>query len=170
MTAAGSTDTTAHRRRRRRTALLWTLLGLLLAAVFIGPWLLIGFAFWAADGAWTFQGHGLAHWVFVRGSRLDKLVEVERDGQPVRYSVSLQEGNFPGWSIATYTSRASPSQIGATYAERCRTLGFKITQQTTDGDQTVLVCEIELYLDVEMLARKPASGATEVTLKAWGSR
>lgn len=158
------------RQQRGRIAFVWLLLGALLVGIFVGPWLLMGLAFWAADGPWNFETRGLAHWLLVRGSRLERLGYVEaRDGS-TRYSVRLQEGTFPGWRIATYTSRATPRQIGEVYAERCRASALKITQQIADDGRMELVCEIEPYIDAEVLAeRRAGSDATAVTLKVWGS-
>ena len=143
---------------------------MVVTGAFAAPWLLMGLAMWSADGPWTFEGRGLAHWVLVRGSHLDRLGAVAPQPVPVRYSVSLPEGTFPGWRIATYASRALPRAVGAGYAERCRGSTFKITQETGDDSRFVLVCEIAPYLDVEIVAERPVhSDTTSVVLKVWGS-
>lgn len=170
MSDAAADERSGRRRRSRRTALVWLLLSVLLGGVFIGPWLLMGAAMWAADGPWDFQRQGLTHWLLVRGSHLDRLGFVDAQHGSERFSVRLQEGTFPGWRIATYTSHATPRRIGDAYADRCRSMKLKITQQTGDDGRMVLVCEIEPYIDAEVLAKRIAgSDATHVTLKVWGS-
>lgn len=169
--ATAPADPPAGMRPRRRARLSWLLLGLLVAAIFLGPWLLMGLAIWAADGPWTFEGSGIAHRLLVRGSHLDRLGEVQAAG-PVRYSVSLRDGTFPGWRIASYPSRAEPADVAATYADRCRAYGFRITRQTQEtqnASRAVLVCEIEPDLDVEVAAEATPGTLTAVSLKVWGA-
>lgn len=150
--------------------MLWTWVALGILGMVLVPWLLLVVVFWAAEGSWNFEGRGLRYWLFVTGSRMDKLGLVEPASAPVRYSVSLQEGTFPGWRIATYESRAQPSAIVAAYAQRCRSLGFKVTEQTGNDARATLACEIEPYIDVEVGAERMVSTNSRVGLKVWGSR
>jgi hypothetical protein len=139
------------------------------------PFALIATAFWAADGSWDFEGRGFKHWMLVQGSRLDRLGTIEPTGT-VKYSISLGEGNFPGWNIATYESVAMPSRIIDVYAARCGGLKLKVTEKKSLSDanagtsRTELTCEIKKYLDVEIVAeRKKNGGTTRVFVKVWGS-
>lgn len=146
-------------------------------ALFVAsPFALIAFGFWAADGSWDFEGErNLRYWIFAKGSRMERLGMVMPTA-PVRYSVSLQEGNFPGWSVAQYDSAALPEAILDSYAGRCRAMGFKITERTlpvagrAPGSVAgTLTCEIEPYLDVEVFAERAAQATTtEVGLRVWG--
>lgn len=148
-------------------------------AVFIAtPFALLAFAFWAADGSWDFEGDGnLRYWIFAKGSRMERLGIVMPVGK-VHYSVSLQEGNFPGWSVAQYDSSALPEAILESYAERCRVMGFKITERTLpvaglapDNVAGKLTCEIEPYLDVVVFAERASqAAATEVGIRVWGDK
>jgi hypothetical protein len=153
-------------------------LGTALLLLVVLPYSFIAFLFWAADGSWDFEGRGgVRYWVFVKGSRLDRLGLVSPEtSPPPRYSVSLQEGNFPGWRVLSYQSAETPETIVAIYAKRCTKMGLKITRgpepQTYDGEETgaTLVCEIEPYLDAEFHAgRKAGAVTTEVGLRIWGS-
>jgi hypothetical protein len=148
------------------------------AVVVGGPFLLLALAFWAADGSWDFEGNGnLRYWLFVKGSRLERLGAVEPTG-PLRYSVSLQEGTFPGWSVAQYDSRALPEAILDAYAEHCRAMALKITERTLPvADRAPnavagrLICQIEPYLDVELFAERAGQASTtEVGIKVWGDK
>jgi hypothetical protein len=149
-------------------------LGTALLMLVILPFGFVAFGFWAADGSWDFEGRdGIRYWVFVKGSRLDRLGLVEPTEQPGKYSVSLQEGNFPGWKVLTYHSVAAPeSGIGA-YAKRCQDIGLKITrgpEQAVGGESGVsLFCEIRPYIDSEFhVERKADAIATEVSIRVWG--
>jgi hypothetical protein len=151
---------------------------LAIAVLVASPFALIAFAFWAADGSWDFEGErNLRYWIFAKGSRMERL-GIVMPVAPVRYSVSLQEGNFPGWSVAQYDSAAPPEAILESYAERCRMMGFKITERTLPvADRAPgnvagqLTCEIEPYLDIEVFAERTAQAATtEVGIRVWGDK
>src|SRR5262245_63196770 len=66
------------RRRRWRIVALVTLL----LAVVTSPVTLAALAFWAADGSWEFAGGGFRHWVFIKGSTVDRLGFVAATGGP----------------------------------------------------------------------------------------
>ena len=157
---------------------LYALLPVGLAALMflVIPYLFIATLFWAADGDWHFEGRGFRHWLFVKGSRLESLGLVEATEQPVKYSIGLQEGNFPGWSNARYESTAQPFDIVLAYAERCRALKLAVIDgprpdSTEDGGNAArLTCEIEKYLDVQVYAERADGAAlTEVSVRVWGS-
>lgn len=146
----------------------------LIAAV---PYALLWTLFWAASGSWDFEGSGgLKRWLLVTGSRLDHLGFVAQTRAPATYSVSLQEGTFPGWHVVSYDSTASPDDIVAAYADRCTAMGVRITerkpaQSNVPGpEEATLVCEIERYIDAEVLAeRKVSATVTNVSMRVWGS-
>lgn len=152
-------------------------LGTALLLLVILPLGFLAFIFWAVDGSWDFEGRGgVRYWVFVKGSRLDRLGLIQPTDAPGRYSVRLQDGNFPGWTVLTYRSTATPEAVIDAYAQRCREMGLKITRgphpQASDGKAggVALVCEISPYIDAEFHAeRKPGEGATEVGLRVWGN-
>jgi hypothetical protein len=151
-------------------------LGTALFLLVILPFGFFAFIFWAVEGSWDFEGRGgIRYWVFVKGSRLDRLNLIEPTGEPGKYSVSLQDGNFPGWRVLTYRSKASPEAIVEVYAKQCREMGFKITrgpEREAGGSETSgvsLVCEIVPYIDAEFWAeRKPGETTTQVAIKVWG--
>jgi hypothetical protein len=162
-------------RRRARRHLLYSAVAAVfaVAVVLATPVGLLWVLFWAADGAWEFEGQsGVRHWLFIKGKWIDRLGLVEHVG-PARYSVSLQEGNFPGWAVLTYDSGAAPATILHTYAERCRKLGLKVTKEPAvwehGADGMYLECEIETYIDAQFVAeRKPPAELTQVSLRVWG--
>lgn len=146
---------------------------LALAVVLTGmvavPFAVIATAFWAADGSWNFEGRGFKYWMFVQGSRLERLGTIE-PADTVKYSISIQEGNFPGWSIATYESDAQPEKIISHYGERCRAMKFKIIEDKSDPRRAEMTCEIEVYLNVEILAERASdAAASKVFVKVWGN-
>jgi hypothetical protein len=140
------------------------------------PYLSIATLFWAADGDWHFEGRGFRHWLFVKNSRLDRLGFVEPVPAPAKYSIGLQEGNFPGWSNVRYDSTAQPFDIVEVYAQRCRAMNLAVIDgprpdSTEEGGNAArLTCEIEKYLDVQVYAeRKQGAALTEVGVRVWGS-
>jgi hypothetical protein len=145
--------------------------------VFVGlPYAFLALLFWSVEGSWDFEGQGnLRYWLFVKGSRTERLGLVAPTDAPVRYSVSLQEGTFPGWTVLTYHSVAEPEAIVAAYAKRCGDMGLTITRgpgprlgdsQTTEAE---LVCQIRPYIDAEFHAeRRPGESATKVGVRVWG--
>ena len=141
------------------------------AAVFIAvavPVALIATAFWAAEGSWDFEDGGLKHWIFVQGSRLDRLGTIEPTGS-VKFSVRLEEGTFPGWSVATYESAALPEKIISFYGELCMQMKFKITENKQAPLRAEMTCEIERYLDIEILAeREPSAARSKIVVRVWG--
>jgi len=162
--------------RARRSRLPSWAMSLLVVAIVVvpliaTPYFLIAGLFWAAEGSWDFQGGGWRHWLFVRGSRLERLGLVAPAGDPPKYSVRLQEGTFPGWSVVGYRSSATPDAIATAYADRCRAMALKITENTVDAGVASLTCEIQPYLDVELHAeRGPQAALAQVSLRVWGSR
>jgi hypothetical protein len=152
-------------------------LGTALLLLVVLPYAFIAFLFWATEGSWDFEGRASwRYWVFVKGSRLDKLGFVAPTSAQPRYSVSLQEGTFPGWTVLTYRSTASPDAIVEAYAKHCREMGLTVTRgpqpKTLNGDETgaELVCEIQPYLNAEFYTgRKPGGTQSEVSVRVWGS-
>jgi hypothetical protein len=151
-------------------------LALIAFVVLAIPYLFLATLFWAADGDWKFEGRGFRYWLLVKGSRLERLGFVAPTPAPARYSIGLQEGNFPGWSIVQYESSAQPFAIAEDYAQRCTAMKLKVTEppkaESTEegGNAASLTCEIEKYLDVEVYAeRKDGMAQTEVNLLVWGS-
>jgi hypothetical protein len=143
--------------------------------VFVGiPFALIGFAFWSAEGAWEFEGRGLYYSLFMSGSRAERLGLVEPIAGTVKYSVSLQEGTFPGWAVIGYDSKAAPEAIIEAYAQNCLRLKARITERTASApteDKAVsdLACEFEAYLTAEFRAeRMPSSSHSRVGMRVWG--
>jgi hypothetical protein len=150
----------------------------LICGLLVVPYLLIAGLFWAADGDWRFESTDrFRYWLFVKGSRLERLGFVEPVAGPASYSIGLQEGTFHGWSNLGYRSTAWPAAVMSAYAERCRAMGLKITTHDAagrEGDasptEARLVCEIEPYIDAEFhAARKPAATTTSVGVRVWGS-
>jgi hypothetical protein len=162
-------------RTRVRRRLLYSAVAAVfaIAVVLATPVGLLWVLFWAADGSWEFEGQsGVRHWLFIKGKWIDRIGLVEPAG-PARYSVRLQEGNFPGWAVLNYDSSAAPAAILNAYAERCRTLGLKVTKEPAvwehGPDGMYLECEIEKYIDAQFVAeRKPPAQLTEVSLRVWG--
>lgn len=147
---------------------------LIVASIIAAPFGLLAAAFWAAEGSWDFEGRsGVRHWLFIKGKWIDRLGFVEMTGGAPQYSVSLQEGTFPGWAVLRYDSSALPPAILDAYAERCRKLGLKVTKGPMPSEYTAnalfLECEIEPYIDAQFLAeRKPSAERTEVNVRVWG--
>lgn len=151
-------------------------LGMVLLVLVGLPYAFFAVLFWAVEGSWDFEGRsGLRYWVFVKGTRVDRLGLVSPTEAPPKYSVSLQEGTFPGWTVVIYRSNAEPEAIVAAYAKRCGEMGLKITSgpepKTYDGEESgaSLVCEIRSYIDAEFYAgRKPGELTTKVSIRVWG--
>lgn len=148
-------------------------IGVALTLMLAVPFALIAAGFWATDGAWNFEGRGFKYWMFVQGSRLERLGAIEPFGA-VKYSISLQEGTFPGWSIASYGSEALPEKVVAAYGERCKKMNLKIAENKIEQKQNAtraeMTCKIEVYLDVEIVAERELSASTtKVVVKVWGS-
>jgi len=115
----------------------------LLVAILTSPVTLLSLAFWAASDSWEFAGGGFRHWVFVKGSIVDRLGSVASDGAPIRYIVRLEEGTDPGEIAAVYDSDAQPVAVVQAYAERCLALGLPIEREfvSPDGAEAKLGCE-----------------------------
>lgn len=158
----------------RLPVLLFASIGGAILAIVALPVLVIALGFWAADGAWEFEGTGMRHWLFVRGTRLERLGAIGAVEGPIRYSISLQEGTFPGWSVASYHTRAAPSAVAEAYAQLCRDEGLKITSllvPEAPDQQAELTCEIVRYLDIEVAAKRaPGAALTHVFVKVWGDQ
>ena len=152
-------------------------LGIALLVLVVLPYSFIAFLFWAAEGSWDFEGRdNWRYWAFVKGSRTEQLGLIAPADKSAKYSVSLQEGNFPGWTVVIYRSLAAPDAIAEAYAKRCRELNLKVTRgpeakTEPDGAAGVtLVCEIRPYIDAEFYAeRKPGDATTQVSMRVWGS-
>jgi hypothetical protein len=133
------------------------------------PFTLVGMAFWAADGPWEFMGGGLRHWIFIKGSTVDRLSFVASTGRSPRYVVRLGEGTDPGETSVNYDSHALPDGIVAAYADRCRAIGFAVKKRIVMADATEarLVCEGDRAAawsdDVFVIAKHLAEGTTTAT-------
>jgi hypothetical protein len=160
--------------RLRRHPYTWLPISLFLAITLVLPFAVLWLAFWSSSASWDFEGHGLRYAWFVRGTRLEQLGFVGATGKPETYSVSVPEGNFPGWRIVSYDSNLAPLAIMQAYSERCRAMGLKVTtgpiaEPRGETQAARLVCEIEVGLDVDVLAkRKPAALVSEVDVRVWG--
>lgn len=149
----------------------------ILALLTAGPYGFLWLLFWAASDSWDFEGSdGFKRWLLVKGSRLDTLGVVAQTSRPARYSVRFQEGTFPGWRVVQFDSLASPPDIVAVYADRCRAMGLRITEHeparnsAPRREEAMLVCEIETYIDVQIVAERMASATiSEVSVRVWGS-
>jgi hypothetical protein len=152
-------------------------LGIALLGLVVLPYSFIAFLFWAAEGSWDFEGRdNWRYWTFVKGSRTERLGLIAPADKSAKYSVRLQEGNFPGWTVVIYRSMAAPDAIAEAYAKRCREMNFKVTRgpqpRVLEDDETgaELECEIEPYLDIQVYAgRKPGDATSAVSLRVWGS-
>jgi hypothetical protein len=168
--ASGHAD--ASRLKRRSYA--WLPIPLFLAITVVLPLAVLWPAFWSSSGSWDFEGRGVRYAWFVRGTRLERLGFVGATGKPETYSVSAPEGNFPGWRIVSYDSNLAPLAIMQAYSERCRAMGLKVTtgpiaEPRGETEAARLICEIELGLDVDVLAkRKPGWPVSEVDMRVWG--
>jgi hypothetical protein len=142
----------------------------ILAAIIIVPLAIFMAAMWAADGTWEFDGKGLRHWMFVRGSRLEQLGFVEPTPGLAHYSVALQEGTNPGWNAMRYSSTAEPQAVIDAYTARCTAMGLKILPPEPPPEGGVgLTCEIEPYINAEFWAERTAQAAlTSVSVRVWG--
>jgi len=134
---------------------------------------LAALAFWAADGSWEFAGGGFRHWIFIRGSTVDRLGFVAASGKTARYVVRLGEGTDPGAIFAVYDSRAMLGDVVGAYAERCRALGIAVKKQAVAADaaEARLVCEGDPAVasadDVWVIAARIAGASTtEVRITA----
>ncbi len=84
------------------------------------------------------------------------------------------DGNFPGWAVVQYESKAAPAEVIAAYAKRCERLKAKVTgrkapEQTDDKVGLHLDCEFKRYLTAGFYAeRKSTSAVSEVSLRVWG--
>lgn len=143
--------------------------------VFIGlPYAFLVSVFWAADGSWNFEGRGVRYWLFVSGTRTERLGLVAPAGGAPKYSVGLQEGTFPGWAIVSYESGASPAEIIDKYAQRCGNVNAKVIErpapeQKVDTVSASLVCEFEPYINAEFFAERTSPSAkSQVSMKVWG--
>jgi hypothetical protein len=169
------TSVQQDRPRRYLSSVVTLLAVLLVLASPVLAWFgLFALALWAATGTWDFEGdRGLYHWMFVKGKYADRLGFVEHVGHPPRYSVGLQEGTFPGWTVVAYDSKALPAAILDTYSKRCGDLRLKINKGPVVSEYEphalILVCEIEPYIDAEFYAeRKPQAPVTSVSMRVWG--
>ena len=159
--------------RVAKPLLFWLAVPATLGAIFFLYWLYMYAIVEATTRTYQFEGPGLRYWLFVKGSRLERLGLVSPTGPLPQYTIRPQEGTFPGWNVVLYGSQAAPEDIIAHYARRCREMGFKITEQgpRQESPQALqLVCEIEPYIDVEVVARRPdATRPSDVAVKVWGN-
>jgi len=150
-------------------------IGTILFVFVVVPYALLAFAFWAAEGSWNFEGDkNLRYWLFVGGSRAERLGLVAPTEKAVRYSVSLEEGNFPGWTIVQYESKAAPAEVIEFYTKRCgaeKATVIKRTEPKQDGDKVrvELDCEFPSFHTAEFLAERASSSElSKVSLRVWG--
>jgi hypothetical protein len=166
---SGVDNAGSPRRGRWRIAALVALL----LVVLTSPVTLTALAFWAADGSWEFAGGGFRHWLFVKGSTVDRLGVVAPIGEPARYVVRLGEGTDPGAIFAVYDSGAMPGDVVGAYVKRCGALGIAIKKQVVAADaaEARLVCEGDQAVawadDVWVIAARTAgASSTEVRITA----
>jgi hypothetical protein len=173
---AGDANAAKDGGERRRRALPGCLVAIgTLLLVFVGlPYAFLAFLFWAADGSWDFEGdRNFRYWLFVSGKRVEKLGLVAPADKPVKYSVSGSDGNFPGWTIVQYESKAAPADVIAAYAKRCESMQAKVTERPAEPKEGTtaarIECEFTGYLTAEFFAeRASASPVSEVGLRVWG--
>ena len=142
---------------------------------FVGlPYAFLAFLFWAADGSWDFEGdNNFRYWLFVSGKRTEKLGLVAPTDKPVKYSFSGSDGNFPGWTVVNYESKAAPAEVIDAYAKRCESLKAKVAERPAEPKEGTIAARIECefvgYLTAEFFAERTLSSpATEVGLRVWG--
>jgi hypothetical protein len=172
-------DTNASKddgQRRPRSALPGCLvvIGTILL-LFVGlPYAFLAVVFWAVDGSWDFEGNkNFRYWMFVAGKRAEKLGLVAPADKPVKYSFRGSDGNFPGWTIVQYESKAAPAEIIDAYAKRCESMKAKVTERPAEPKEgrtaARIECEFTGYLTAEFFAERTSSAPlTEVGLRVWG--
>lgn len=130
----------ASRRPRRRGVAVFVIFALVVIA---SPVVIPGLAIWAAGGTYEFSGGGFRHWLFVKGTTIERLGFVAKSAGPVSYVVRLGDGTDLGSMFAVYESAAAPEIIGGNYAERCRALGIPVMKYsvTADARKIRLVCQ-----------------------------
>ena len=149
--------------RHGKAPVVWLVL---LVAIVLSPPVLIAMAFWAASAPWEFSGSGIRHWIFVKGSTVDRLGFVSATVGPPRYVMRIQEGTDPGSVQVTYGSDALPAHVAAAYASRCLALGLSIKKQAVSEDavKASVVCERrpegKLSDDVWVQAERPRDATT----------
>jgi len=171
-----ATGPNPDRGRRQVHALPGCLVALAtLLILFVGiPYALLALAFWAADGSWDFEGDkSFRYWFFISGKRAEKLGMVLPTDKPVKYSVSESDGNFPGWAIVQYESKAAPAEVIEAYAKRCESLKAKVTERPAEPKAGTIAarleCEFAGYLTAEFYAEQTSSSpVSEVSLRVWG--
>ena len=144
--------------------------------VFIGlPYAFLVSVFWAADGSWNFEGRGVRYWLFVSGTRTERLGLVAPAGGAPKYSVGLQEGTFPGWAIVSYRQRCIAGrdhrQVCAALRKReresHRAAGTRAKGRYGLGQSRC--CEFERYINAEFFAERTSPSAkSQVSMKVWG--
>src|SRR5262245_48613690 len=118
--AADSGKRGAERGPRSAAAGCLIVAGAIFTFFVVVPYALLAFAFWAADGSWDFEGDNRwRYWWFVKGGRAEKLGLIAPTDKLVKYSFRGSDGNFPGWTVVMYESKAAPDEIIDAYAKRC---------------------------------------------------
>ena len=163
--------------RRRRSALPGCLaaIGVILTILVGLPYAFLALAFWANDGSWDFEGDGnFRYWLFVSGKRTEQLGLVAQTEKPVKYSSRGADGNFPGWTVVMYESKAAPADVIDAYAKRCESLKAKVTERPVSGPKEgkiamLIECEFANYLTADLYAERTSSSpVTEVSVRVWG--
>jgi hypothetical protein len=148
----------------------------LILFVFVGlPYAFLVLLFWVGEGSSDFEGdRNFRYWLFVSGKRAEKLGLVTPTEKPVKYSVSGSDGNFPGWTVVQYESKAGPADVIAAYAERCESLKAKVIERPASEPKegtiaAYIECEFAGYLTADFFAERTSSSpVTEVSLRVWG--
>ena len=129
----------------------------------------------AADGSWDFEGdRNFRYWLFVSGKRVETLGLVAPTDKPVIFSFRGSDGNFPGWTVVQYESKAAPADVIGAYAKRCESLKAKVTERPASEPKEGVIaarieCEFTGYLTAEFFAERTSSSpVTEVGLRVWG--
>lgn len=156
-------------RQRRRKVLILTAL---VFAIVTSPIIALGLSVWAGGGVWEFTDRGFSHWIFVRGSTIDRLGLVAASTAPARFVVRTAEGTDPGATSVEYVSSASPTAIVEIYADRCRAMGLATKVLPPSEHHAKLVCEGDRSVawadDVYVFAERLAKAVTTQVLLVAG--
>ncbi|EIM24527.1 hypothetical protein [Microvirga lotononidis] len=145
-----------------RNALIFFAYILAVPACFLG---LLLVAMWLSIDSHEFGPWNPKYLFLIHGTTVGNLGLVDPIAGSLGYMGEGRDGTAPAYAYVTFTTKARPEDVIATYEARCRAIGLAVQRQSSNQQKLGLTCERD-GAEVGVTASR-LEDVTEVNINGW---